>query len=120
MLHLHPQHTVSSAGSTHDPEFRAVEGMAATLNSHPLRRNPANMISLAVAWNRVHSVRDFTCDEDRCRVYVSDSPRNLACLTNTAISIIRCQPQFRYVPAANRQFANRTDEALALLLGPPR
>lgn len=69
--------------------------------------------------NRVHYVRDFTYDEDRCRVYVRDLPRNLACLTNTAISIIRCQPQFRYVPQANRHFAKRTGEALALLLDPP-
>ena len=65
-----------------------------------------------------------TYDEDRCRVYGCrvygrDLPRNLACLTNTAISIIRCQPQFRYVPEANRHFANRTDEALAPLLSPP-
>ena len=69
--------------------------------------------------NRLHYVRDFTYDEDRCRVYVRDLPRNLACLTNTAISIIRCQPQFRYVPEANRHFAKRTGEALALLLDPP-
>ena len=60
-----------------------------------------------------------TYDEDRCRVCGRDLPRNLACLTNTAISIVRCQPQFRYVPEANRHFANRTDEALAPLLSPP-
>ena len=64
-------------------------------------------------------MRDFTYDEDRCRVDVRDVPRNLACLTNTAISIIRCQPQFRYVPEANRHFADRTEEALALLPGLP-
>ncbi len=28
--------------------------------------------------NRLHFVRDFTCDEDRCRVYVRDLPRNPA------------------------------------------
>ena len=32
----------------------------------------------------LHYVRDFTYDEDRCRVYVRDLPRNLACLTNAA------------------------------------
>ena len=70
--------------------------------------------------NRLHYVRDFTYDEDRCRVYVRDLPRNLACLTNTAISIIRGLPQFQYVPAANRHFAARPQEALDCLLQPPR
>ena len=70
--------------------------------------------------NRLHYVRDFTYDEDRCRVYVRDLPRNLACLTNTAISIIRCLPQFRYVPEANRHFAARPQEALDLLLQAPK
>ena len=70
--------------------------------------------------NRLHYVRDFTYDEDRCRVYVRDLPRNLACLTNTAISIIRGLPQFRYLPEANRHFAARPQEALDCLLRPPR
>ena len=69
--------------------------------------------------NRLHYVRDFTYDEDRCRVYVRDLPRNLASLTNTAISIIRCQPEFQYLPEANRHFAARPQEALDLLLTPP-
>ena len=46
-------------------------------------------------------------------------PRHLACLTNTAISLIRCQPQFRYVPEANRDCAARPQEALDLLLARP-
>ncbi len=70
--------------------------------------------------NRLHYVRDFTYDEDRCRVYVRDLPRNLACLTNTAISIIRGLPQFRYLPQANRHFAARPQEALDCLLQAPR
>lgn len=37
----------------------------------------------------------ITYDEDRCRVWLCDLPRNLACPTNAAISTIRCQPQFR-------------------------
>ena len=69
--------------------------------------------------NRLHYVRDFTYDEDRCRVYVRDLPRNLVCLTNTAISIIRSLPQFQYVPEANRHFAARPQEALELLLQAP-
>ena len=63
--------------------------------------------------NRRHYVRDVTYDEDRCRVNVLDLPRDLACLAKTAISIIRCLPQFRYVPEANRHFAARPQEALA-------
>ena len=41
--------------------------------------------------NRPHYVRDFTYDEDRCRAYVRHLPRNLACLTNAAIAIVRCK-----------------------------
>ena len=52
--------------------------------------------------------------------YVRDLPRNLACLTNTAISIIRCQTGFRYVPEANRHFAARQQEALDLLVARPQ
>ena len=48
-----------------------------------------------------------------------DLPRNLACLTSTAISIIRCQSRFRHVPEANRHFAARPQEALDLLLSAP-
>ncbi len=70
--------------------------------------------------NRLHYVRDVTYDEDRCRVYVRDLPRNLATLSNTAISIIRCRTRFRYVPVANRHFAARQQEALDLLLIPPK
>ncbi|MDE0102399.1 MAG: ISAs1 family transposase, partial [Bryobacterales bacterium] len=69
--------------------------------------------------NRLHYVRDFTYDEDRCRVYVRDLPRNLACLSNAAISIIRCQTHFRYVPVANRHFAARQQEVLDLLMQSP-
>ena len=69
--------------------------------------------------NRLHYVRDFTYDEDRCRVYVRDLPRNLACLTNAAISIVCCQSEFEYLPEANRHFAARPQEALDLLLHPP-
>ena len=49
-------------------------------------------------------------------MWVRDLPRNLACLTNAAISIIRCQPEFRWVPEANRHYAGRPQEALLLLL----
>ncbi len=70
--------------------------------------------------NCLHYVRDFTYDEDRCRVWVRQLPRNLACLSNAAISIIRCQTEFAYVPQAHRHFQARSQEALDLLLAPPR
>ena len=69
--------------------------------------------------NRLHYVRDFTYDEDRCRAYVRHLPRNLACLTNVAIAIVRCDGRFRYLPEANRHYAARSQEALdAILIAP--
>ena len=66
----------------------------------------------------MHYVRDFTYDEDRCRVHTGHTPRNLACLSNIAIAIIRLDPRFDYVPQANRYFANREQEALDAILKP--
>ncbi len=69
--------------------------------------------------NRVHYVRDFTYDEDRCRAYVRHLPGNLACLSNAAIAIVRCDGRFRYVPEANRHYAARAQEALdAIMIAP--
>ena len=46
-------------------------------------------------------------------------PRNLACLTNAAISIVRRGARFRYLPEAHRHYAARTQEALdAILIAP--
>ena len=69
--------------------------------------------------NRLHYVRDFTYDEDRCRAYVRHLPRNLACLTNVAIAIVRCNGRFRYLPEANRHYAARAQEALDAILTAP-
>ena len=64
-------------------------------------------------------MRDFTYDEDRCRAYVRHLPRNLACLTNVAIAIVRCSGRFRYLPEANRHYAARAQDALdAILIAP--
>ena len=57
--------------------------------------------------NRLHYVRDFTYDEDRCRAAAGHLPRNLAALTNAAVSIIRLEGRFDYVPPANRHYAAR-------------
>lgn len=69
--------------------------------------------------NRLHSVRDFPYEQDRCRVNVRDLPRNLACLTNTASSIVRCQSDFQYIQEANRLVPARPQKAPDLLLNPP-
>ena len=69
--------------------------------------------------NRLHYVRDFTYDEDRCRAYVRHLPRNLACLTNAAIAIVRCKGRFRYLPEANRHYAARAQDALDTILNVP-
>ena len=64
-------------------------------------------------------MRDFTYDEDRCRAYVRHLPRNLSCLTNAAIAIVRCDGRFRYLPEANRHYAARAQDALdAILIAP--
>ena len=69
--------------------------------------------------NRLHYVRDFTYDEDRCRARVGSPPRNLACLTNAAISIVRHEGRFEHLPPANRHYAARPQEALDAVLDPP-
>ena len=48
----------------------------------------------------------------------ADLPLNLACLTNTEVSIIRDMAQFRYLPGGNPYFVARPQEALDLLLKP--
>ncbi len=61
---------------------------------------------------KLHYVRDFTYDEDRCRAHVGNVPENLAAISNMAISLIRLDGRFDYVPPANRHFAARPLEAL--------
>ena len=89
----------------------------------PERAGPEELLELVRdRWtmeNRVHHVRDFTYDEDRCRAHVRNLPRNLSCLTNAAIAIVRCDGRFGCMPEANRHCAARAQEALDLILGPP-
>ena len=69
--------------------------------------------------NRLHYVRDSTYDKDRCRAWVHHLPRNLACLTNAAIAIVRCKGRFRYLPQANRRYAACARGALDTILSTP-
>ena len=70
--------------------------------------------------NRLHHVRDLSWDEDRCRAHVGHLPRNLAAMTNAAISIVRYQGWFRYLPQAHRYYAHRQQAALRAVLHPLR
>ena len=45
--------------------------------------------------------------------------RNLASLTNAAIAIVRSDGRFRYLPEANRHYAARAQDALAVILSAP-
>ena len=70
--------------------------------------------------NRLHHVRDVSYHEDRCRVRTGHLPRNLACLTNLAISIVRVQGRFEFLPQAHRHYARRPQDAVRQLLEPPK
>ncbi len=62
--------------------------------------------------NRLHYVRDVSYDEDRNRVRAKRLRRNLACLANAAISIVRLDERFDYMPQAHRHFAARQGDAM--------
>ena len=80
------------------------------------RAGPAEILALNRGhWeieNRLHYVRDWSWDEDRSRVRNGKLPRNLACLSNVAISIIRMRGRFQHQPQAQRHYAARQGEAL--------
>ena len=82
----------------------------------PERAGAAEILDLARRhWeieNRLHHVRDVSYDEDRRRNHVNNLPRNLACLRNAAISIVRLRGQFDYLPQAHRHYAARQQDAI--------
>jgi len=97
--------------------------VAYAITSLPAQRADAQQLSQLIRehWhieNCNHYVRDFTYDEDRCRARVGNLPQNLAALTNIAISIIRLQGRFEFIPESNRYFAAHSQEALDLILKP--
>ncbi len=102
---------------------RSLEVTRCLTSLAPERAGPRELGALirnhGVIDNRVHDVRDLTYDEDRCRAHVGHLPRNLACLTNAAIAIVRCGGRFTCMPEANRHDAARSQEALDLILNPP-
>ncbi len=102
---------------------RSVEVTWCLTSLGPERAGSEELLELVrnhwVIENRVHYVRDFTYDEDRCRAHVRHLPRNLSCLTNAAIAIVRCNGRFSYMPEANRHYAARAQDALDAILVPP-
>jgi len=61
--------------------------------------------------SRLHHLRDFTNDGDRCRAQAASMPRNPACLSGMAISIIRLHGWHESVPQASGRCAARVREA---------
>ena len=66
--------------------------------------------------NKLHHVRDWSYDEDRCRVAAGELPHNLASLTNVAIALIRREGRFRSIAQANRHYAAAVQETAAAVL----
>ena len=99
---------------------RSIEVTYCLTSLGPERAGPEQLLALVRNhWhieNRLHYVRDFTYDEDRCRAYVRHLPHNLACLTNAAIAIVRGKGRFRYLPEANRHYAARAQDALDTIM----
>ncbi len=69
---------------------------------------------------RLHHVRDFTHDEDRCRAHAGNVPQNLSAISDMAISLIRLDGRFEHVPPANRHFAARPLAGPQGAMGPAR
>ena len=88
----------------------------------PRRAGPSELLALNRGqWeieNRVHHVRDFSFDEDRSRIRAGKLPRNLACLSNAAIAIVRMRGRFEHQPKAHRHYAAKQSEALREVLAP--
>ncbi len=82
----------------------------------PERAGPAELLALNRGhWeieNRLHHMRDVSCDEDRLRIRNGRRAGNLAGLSNAAISIVRLKGRFNHPPQANRHYAARQGEAL--------
>ena len=92
----------SAAAPSCAPTRRASRPPADSPPSDPTSPGSAKSSpSTAATWeieNRLHHVRDVSFDEDRSRVRVTRAPRNLACLSNAAISIVRLRGRFRHPP----------------------
>jgi predicted transposase YbfD/YdcC len=68
--------------------------------------------------NRLHYVRDFTFDEDRCSIRTGNAPRAVATIRSLVIAILRAC-HFHNIAAALRSFAYKPHQALRLVTTPP-
>lgn len=64
--------------------------------------------------NRLHYVRDYTFDEDRCQIRKGSGPHVMASLRNFAIGLLRLHG-YRNVAMAQRCLAARPRVAMALI-----
>ena len=101
----------------------SVDAACGLTSLSPGQAGPSEMLALNRGhWeieNRLHYVRDVTYDEDRSRIRNGRLPRNLACLANAAIAIVRWNGRFRHQPEANRHYAAACGEALREVLATP-
>ncbi len=108
--------TVVKSGKTSEETVHGVTSLP------PQRAGPSEILALNRGhWeieNRVHYVRDFSFDEDRSRIRAGKLPRNLACLSNVAIAVVRMRGRFEHQPQAHRHYASRQADALRDILAP--
>lgn len=110
------QRTVAKTGRTSEETVFGLTSLP------PERAGPSELLALNRGhWeieNRLHYVRDLSFDEDRSRVRAGKLPRNLACLSNAAIAIVRMRGRFKHQPEAHRHYAARQADALREILSP--
>ena len=53
--------------------------------------------------NRLHFIRDVTCDGDRCRTHAGHAPQRLAAICSIAIPLIRLDGRFECIPLAGHR-----------------
>ena len=86
----------------------------------PVARRIARSHGPPDGWHEREEPLGCADDEDRCRARSAHLPRNLACLTNLAITIVRLKGRFEYLPQAHRHYARRPHDAVRELLEPPK
>ena len=108
--------TVIKSGKTSEETVHGLTSLP------PERAGPSEILALNRGhWeieNRVHYVRDFSFDEDRSRIRAGKLPRNLACLSNAAIAVVRMRGRFEHQPQAHRHYAAKQAEALRDVFAP--
>ncbi len=72
-----------------------------------------------IGWTRERQFRRLKLIANNSRFVVlggKGATRNLAALSNAAISIVRMRGEFKYIPPANRHYAARPQDALDAIL----